>query len=144
MKHSVNDLKLKVKELEKQFTIEKGNKSISNLSTFTNNAITIKGISTIIAITNDYEVPVLKQIIDALGNKFDKYFILLANVNGTNANFVCISNEDAINCGAIVKELALKSKGNGGGSKNFAQGGGTDISELSVNLQEIKEYLRNL
>ena len=97
-----------------------------------------------VAITNDYEIPVLKQVVDAISNRFNKYFVLLANVNGTNVNFVCKSNDDKINCGAIIKELSLKSSGNGGGSKNFAQGGGTNINDLSVNLQDIKEYLRAL
>ena len=32
---------------------------------------------------------------------------------------------------------------NGGGSKVFAQGGGTDISKLSNILQETKDYIRN-
>ena len=144
MKQNVSDLKSKVKELEKEFNAEKARKSVSDLDIFVQNATNIKDMSTVIAITSDYDVPVLKQIIDALGNKFDKYFILLANTNGTNVNFVCKSNNDEVNCGAIIKELALKCSGNGGGSKNFAQGGGTNIDKLSINLQEIKEYLRKL
>jgi len=144
VKNDLNNLKLKVKDLEKKFIAEKGNKSVSDLSVFLGNQITINDLSVIVAITNDYEIPVLKQIVDALSNRFEKYFVLLANVNGTNVNFICKSNDDKINCGAIIKELSLKSLGNGGGSKNFAQGGGTNIDNLSVNLQEIKEYLRTL
>ena len=53
------------------------------------------------------------------------------------------SNNDKIHCGQIIKELALKSSGNGGGSKNYAQGGGTNIEKLGVNLQDIKDYLRS-
>ena len=45
--------------------------------------------------------------------------------------------------GEIIKELALKSSGNGGGSKNYAQGGGTNIEKLAINLQDIKDYLRS-
>ena len=144
IKNDLAKLKLKVKELEKDFSTEKGNKSISDLSTFTKSKININGISTVIAITSDYEIPVLKQVVDAICNQFDKSFVLLANVNGKNVNFICKSNSDVVDCGKIVKELSLKSSGNGGGNKYFGQGGGTNIENLSVNLQEVKEYLRSL
>ena len=144
IKNNLNNLKIKVKELEKEFVTKKSSKSTSDLSVFLDSVVKINDTSSVIAITNNYEIPVLKQVVDAIGNKFDKYFVLLANVNGTNVNFVCKSNDEKVNCGLIVKELALKSSGNGGGSKNFAQGGGTNIDNLSVDLQEIKEYLRKL
>ena len=140
----MNDLKNKVKDLEKNFVSKKNNKSISDLSVFLDSKIEIDDLSVVVAITSDYEIPVLKQVVDAISNRFEKYFVLIANVNGNNVNFVCKSNSDKANCGIIVKELAVKSSGNGGGSKNFAQGGGTNIDNLTTNLQEIKDYLRNL
>lgn len=144
MKNSLNLLKEKVKNLEKDFLSKKANKSISDLSVFLDSKIEIGDMSVVIAITGDYEISVLKQLTDAISNCYSKYLVLLANVNGNNVNFVCKSNSEKVNCGSIVKELAVKSSGNGGGSKNFAQGGGTNIDNLSSNLQEIKDYLRNL
>ena len=144
MKAIVNDIKQKAKDLEKDFITKKSNKSISDLSVFLDSKIEINDLSVVVAITSGYEIPVLKQLVDAISNRFERYFVLLANVNGNNVNFVCKSNGDKVNCGVLIKELSLKSSGNGGGSKNFAQGGGTNIDNLSVNLQEIKEYLRNL
>jgi len=144
MKNNLITLKQKVKELEKDFLTKKGNKSTSDLSVFLDSKIQIDDMSVVVAITSEYEIPVLKQLVDAISNNFEKYFVLLANVNDNNVNFVCKSNSDKVNCGLVVKELAVKSSGNGGGSKNFAQGGGNNIDNLSVNLQDIKDYLRNL
>ena len=144
MKNSLSLLKEKVKNLEKDFLSKKANKSISDLSAFLDSKIEIGDMSVVIAITGDYEISVLKQLTDAISNCYDKYLVLLANVNGSNVNFVCKSNSEKVNCGSIVKELAVKSSGNGGGSRNFAQGGGTNIDNLNANLQEIKDYLRNL
>jgi len=143
VKNSLNVLKVKVKDLEKDFLTKKANKSVSDLSAFLDTKIEIDGVSTVVAITSDYEVSVLKQIVDAICNRFEKYFVLLANINNTNVNFICKSNYEKVNCGMIIKELSLKSNGNGGGNASFAQGGGTNIDNLSANLQEIKDYLRN-
>jgi len=143
-KNELTNLKTKVKELEKDFITKKGEKSISDLSTFLDSKIEINGLSAVVAITSEYEIPVLKQIADAISNRFDKYFVLLANIKENNVNFICKSNGEQINCGTIVKELSIKSNGNGGGSKNYAQGGGTNIDNLATNLQDIKEYIRNL
>ena len=123
---------------------KKGEKSVSDLSVFLDSKIEISDMSAVVAITSDYEIPVLKQIVDAISNRFDNYFVLLANIKENNVNFICKSNGDKINCGTIVKELSVKSNGNGGGSKNYAQGGGTNIDNLATNLQEIKDYIRNL
>ncbi len=146
IKNMLNYLKKKVKELEKEFLDKKSEKSISDLSVFLDNAIDLNGIRTIVAITNDYEVTVLKQIVDALSNKLSElsHFILLANVKGVSANFICKSNDEKVNCGAIIKELSLKSEGNGGGNKNFAQGGGSDVSNITRDLHDIKEYIKSL
>ena len=144
VKNNLNNLKIRVKDLEKEFLAKKSSKSISDLSVFLEEKIEINDLSVVVAITSDYEVSVLKQIVDALCDRFEKYFVLLANVNTNSVNYICKSNFDDVNCGMIIKELALKSSGNGGGNKNFAQGGGNNIDNLSVNLQEIKDYLRNL
>lgn len=143
-KNNLEILKEKVKKQEKEFLSKKSQKSISDLSAFLESEIKVGDISIIVAITNDYEIPVLKQITDAISNQLSLYFVLLANIKNENVNFVCKSNVDKINCGDVVKELSLKCSGNGGGSKNFAQGGGTNISDLGVRLGEVKEYIRNL
>ena len=63
----------------------------------------------IVAITNNYEVPVLKQVVDAISNKVSNSFVLLANVGDNKVNFIgkCTINNDNINVGSIIKELSL-------------------------------------
>ena len=51
------------------------------------------------------------------------------------------SNTDKVNCGSIVKELSMKCHGNGGGSKTFAQGGGSDAKDIATYLEEVKNNL---
>ena len=144
-KNELENLRESLKKLEKDFTIKKNEKAVSDLSSFLNIKEDIKGITTIISITNGYDVAVLKQIVSALSNQIDNNFILLANINEDNSvNYVAKSTSNRVNCGEIVKDLAVRSSGNGGGSKSFAQGGGTDATIVDKILMNVKETIKNL
>ena len=95
--------------------------------------------------TNSYSEGDIKIRFNNLCNQFDNSFILLANINEDNSvNYVAKSSSDKIDCGSIVKSLAVSSSGNGGGSKSFAQGGGTDSSNVSKLLMSVKDNIKNL
>ena len=113
-----------------------------DLTAFTTNIEIINGIKVNISILKDYDIDAMKTLADALCNKYENCLILLANTKGTNVNIIAKSNSDKINCGAIVKELSIKCKGNGGGSKQFAQGGGSNAKNIEKYLEEIKETLK--
>ena len=93
------------------------------------------------AILEDYDVDMIKNVADAICNKYDNCFVLLANVNNNNVNIIAKASSDKVNCGAIVKELSMKCKGNGGGSKTFAQGGGSDATDIVEYIKQSKEEL---
>ena len=144
-KNELENLKENLKELEKEFTIKKNQKSVSDLSSFLSIKEEINGITTIISITNDYDISTLKQIVSALSNQLDNNFILLANQNKDNSvNFIAKTTSNRVDCGSIIKELSTSCKGNGGGSKVFAQGGGTDGTNIASLLMKIKETIKNL
>ena len=141
-KNSLNELKNSLKKLEKQYTDEKVKKTLDDLSAFTTNMEVINGIKVMVAICQDYDVNLMKQIVDALCNKYDNCFALLANKNDNSVNIIAKSNSEFVNCGSVVKELAVKCNGNGGGSKTFAQGGGSNAKDLDKYLTELKDSLK--
>ena len=144
-KESLLELKEQLKKLEKEYLEAKKKKSVSDLKAFTTNMEVISGVKVMIAIVENYEVDIMKQIVDVLCNKYDDCFVLLANVNANNnVNIIAKSNSDKMNCGAVVKELSIKCKGNGGGSKQFAQGGGSHAEDISKYLSEIKDDIKNM
>ena len=106
----------------------------------------INGNNIIIVITKNYEVPILKQLVDNITNTEKNTFVLLANQNKDNVNIICKTNinNPNIHCGSIVKDICIKCSGNGGGNQLFAQGGGSDAKELSTHLKELKETLKNI
>ena len=143
-KDKLFDLKEKCKKIEKDYKSLKQNKSISDISVFTSNIEVISDINVLVAILEDYDVDMIKSLADAVVNKYENCFVLFANVNNNHVNIISKSNSDKINCGAIVKELSVNCMGNGGGSKNFAQGGGSDATNILQHLEKIKEDVRSL
>ena len=143
-KNKLSLLKEEIKQLEKKYRNLKAQKSTSDLTAFTANTEVINGIKACVAILENYDIAMIKNVADALINKYDNCLVILANVNNNNVNIIAKSNSDKVNCGAIVKDLSIKCKGNGGGSINFAQGGGSDATDIASYLNAIKESLNTL
>ena len=143
-KDGLERLKLSVKKLEKSINEKITNKSLSNIDDFIKNKEDINGINAIVTTTKNYEVPLLKQIVDNITNELPNSFVLLANLNGNSVNIICKTNvdNDNIHCGNIVKDICTKCSGNGGGNKLFAQGGGNNADNIKDYLTLVKEVLK--
>lgn len=140
-------IKKSVMELEKQYLEEKSKKALQNLDSFISNKEMIGDINTIIMKVENYDLGILKQIIDALLNHLQTGFVFIANVSNGNVNFFAKASSDLkekIHCGNIVKEAATKSEGSGGGSPLFAQGGGKNANALDEILSTIKKQIEEL
>lgn len=137
-------LKESMKQLEKEYKTLKTRKTTSDLTAFTTNIEVINGIKVSAAILEDYNIDEVKSLVDAISNKYENSFVLLANVKDNHVNIIAKTDSEKINCGAIVKELSVKCKGNGGGSKTFAQGGGGDASNIASYLEDIKKSIRSM
>lgn len=138
------DLKDRCKKLEKEYKNLRQSKSVSDISAFTSNIEVINEMNVLVAILENYDVDMIKRLADEIINKYDNCFVLFANVGDNHVNIISKSNSDKINCGAIVKELSVNCKGNGGGSRTFAQGGGSDATDITKYLEEIKIKISNL
>ena len=138
-RNEVKTVREKVKEFEKEYNLKKEEKLTKNNTEFDTIKI-INNKSTIIKKVNNYEISILKILIDNAFTKISKGIIFVANIKGNNVNFICKSNCD-INAGDLVKYASLKSNGNGGGSNSYAQGGGTDITYIDEILKDIETKL---
>ena len=141
-KNKLSLLKENVKELEKKYRQEKSKKTVSDLTAFTTNMDVIHGIKVNMSILEDYDIDMMKNLADAICNKYDDCLVVFANIKDNHVNMIAKSNTDKVNCGAIVKELSMKCKGNGGGSKLFAQGGGSDANNIATYLEDIKNSFK--
>jgi alanyl-tRNA synthetase len=140
----VANVRDKVKELEKTYTVAKEQNALSDLSIFDKKILDKSIGKCIVTRTSNYEISFLKQLVDRLLEKIGTGFVFIANVTDNNVNFIAKAHKDLsdkIDCGAFIKEASTKSSGNGGGSKLFGQGGGTDISNLDEIIEDIKSKL---
>ena len=89
------------------------------------------------------DVNLLKAIADSLIQTMGNGLVFFANVKNDNTvNFIARSNCHA-NAGLLVKDAAVSSNGNGGGSPTFAQGGGKTIDKLNEIFEHIEKVLKN-
>ncbi len=137
-------IKKSVMELEKKYEEEKSKKALSNLDLFLNQKQKINEIEAIIMKVENYDLNILKQIIDALLNQLQNGFIFIANENHGSVNFFAKAHpnlKDKIHCGNLVKEAAQKSNGSGGGNNTFAQGGGKTSEFIDEILENVKKQI---
>ena len=86
----------------------------------------------------------LREMIDNLKKKLETAVIILASINDGKASFAVgvsdnLTNE--IDAGEIAKYLGESVSGKGGGRKNMAMAGGTNISMIDTAMSNIKKNL---
>ena len=139
-KQEIERLKQTAKELDKEYQNNLAKKSLSDLTEFKNLLEEVNGYNILIGLCKNYDVSILKQVIDSLSNTYPNSFILLANVKDSSMNIFAKStiDNDNIHCGNIVKEISSSLGGNGGGNAKFAQGGATKTDNLKDILANYK------
>ena len=136
-------IQTEVRKLDKEFNSLRMNNLVSDLTYYLDKKEEINGVNVVLCQVEGLDVPSLKTISDNLVNQLGKAFVLLANVNGENVNFVSRSTCD-LNAGMVVKSASGRSLGNGGGSPTFAQGGGKTTEYLEEIFNNIREDISNL
>jgi len=135
-REELDNMKLAVKDLDKEFKRKVQENALSDLSVFDKY---IDGES-LIAKVHDYDNNSLKQIVDALLDKLGTGFVFIANIIGEKVIFVAKSN-NGVHCGTIVKEAAQICGGNGGGKPTMAQAGGKDISKVDEAIERVRQLV---
>ena len=75
-----------------------------------------------------------------MANKYENIFILVANIKDNIPTFIARSNSN-INASEMIKLIANKSDGNGGGSPKFAMGSGKTTKYIDKVFDIIKKEL---
>ena len=143
LKDELSNLSNDVKNLEKDYNKTKEDKLVSSLSSLKDDIKKYINGYLLLKKVENMNINSLKQVMDNIANEYKNIFILLVNVNGDNVNFLARSNNPSLNAGSIVKEVSIKSSGNGGGSPTFAQGAGKNTIEIENTFKGIIGMLEN-
>ena len=79
---------------------------------------------------------------DRLADKVGTSVIFMAIKMVDKVIFICKNKVSGLNAGALVKEAAIITSGNGGGRPDFAQAGGKDVTKVAEAIETIKERIK--
>jgi alanyl-tRNA synthetase len=104
----------------------------------------IKGVSLVVARTDELDAEGMRQLIDTLKSKMGSGVIVLGSGKPDQITFIAGVTKDLtakIKAGDIVKEVAKITGGGGGGRPDLAQAGGKDASKVDEALKQVSAIL---
>ncbi|MEE0683603.1 MAG: alanine--tRNA ligase [Bacilli bacterium] len=132
-----------VRDLEKKYQQLREKQVLSNLDVYREHIKDYNGTFGLLMTVENKDVNLLKSVADAMIEEMGTGFVFFANVKDDGSiNFLSRSSCHA-NSGLIVKDAAVSSLGNGGGSPTFAQGGGKTKDALPKIYTHIEKVLRD-
>ena len=139
-RYELEQVKEIAKELEKELNRKLASANMISMDEFLDKFENINNANVLIKKIEGNDVASIKDLADRLADKVDNSLILFALVSD-KVVFICKNKVANLNAGAIVKMAAIKTSGNGGGRRDFAQAGGKDITKVDEALSEVKKYL---
>ena len=107
----------------------------------------VDGIPVLAARVSAADMDNLRGMVDELKNKLGSAVIVLGAVEGDKVNLVAGVTKDlmekGIHAGKIIKEVATRCGGGGGGRPDMAQAGGKDPSKLQDALNAVAELVKS-
>ena len=140
-KHLVDRLK------DSEKTINKLNLEMAShkVETLINSAKDVGALKIIVSKVENFDNDMLKLICDDLKSRFQNVVVVLANIGSEKSNIIIsagkIALENGVNAGALVKEVAKLTGGNGGGRKDMAMAGIKDVSKIDLALGKVHELV---
>ncbi|MED1863130.1 alanine--tRNA ligase [Fictibacillus nanhaiensis] len=109
---------------------------------------TINGVSVIAKKVNGMDMNGLRSVVDDLKNKLQSGVVILGAENGGKVNIVAGVTKDLVtkgyHAGNLVKEVAVRCGGGGGGRPDMAQAGGKDPEKLQEGIDSAVELIKTV
>ena len=142
----IADLLNKIKEIEKELATVRSAQAMSQVGSLAEKAVVVNGISVIATALGDgIAADDLRKIATDLKSKSANSVVALVSVVEGKAVLVAAVSDGAksagIKAGALVKIGSTILGGGGGGKDDFAQGGGTNLDQISVALSAITDAI---
>jgi len=144
----ISELINKLKETEKELGQVRSQQALAQVSGLLESAKEISGFKFLAAqIGDDIAVDDLRTMALDIKNRLGESVVALASVNAGKPVVVVATSDvprtKGVKAGALVKIASGVLGGGGGGKDDFAQGGGTNVSEIPNALIAIEKALSN-
>jgi alanyl-tRNA synthetase len=137
-----------IRDLQREnesLTAKLGNMEAGNL---VNEAVEINGVTVLTKKVDAADMDGLRGIIDTLKQDLSSGIIVLGAVSGDKVNIVAGVTKDLLDkgfhAGKLVKEVATRCGGGGGGRPDMAQAGGKNPAQLEAALAFVEEYVNTI
>jgi alanyl-tRNA synthetase len=142
----ISDLLTKIKDIEKELAAVRSAQAMSQIGGLAEKALNVNGLSVIAAALGDgIAADDLRKIALDLKSKSTNSVVVLVSVVEGKAVLVAAVSDGAkaagVKAGALVKIGSTVLGGGGGGKDDFAQGGGTNLGQVSVALTAITDAI---
>lgn len=144
----IDVLMAEIKQLQREnesLAAKLGNIEAGNL---VSKAKQIDGVTVLAAKVQASDMNNLRNMADDLKQKIGSAVILLGSVNEGKVNLIAAVTKDLIDkgyhAGKLIKEVATRCGGGGGGRPDMAQAGGKDPEKLDSALQFVEEWVKSI
>jgi alanyl-tRNA synthetase len=108
----------------------------------------VNGIPVLASKVNATDMNHLRTMVDDLKQKLGSAIIVLAAVQGEKVNLIAGVTDDLVkkgyHAGKLIKEVAARCGGGGGGRPDMAQAGGKDPSKVGEALQYVEKWIKSV
>ncbi|WP_413382194.1 alanine--tRNA ligase [Alkalihalobacillus sp. 1P02AB] len=122
-----------------------GNMEAGNL---VNETVDVDGVRVLAKKVDASDMDGLRSIVDQLKQDLQSGIIVLAAVNGDKVNIVAGVTKDLMakgfHAGKIVKEVATRCGGGGGGRPDMAQAGGKNPEQVDAAIAYVVDYVKSI
>ena len=129
----------RIKELEREIESIKSSIAVSSSGKdLIDNIKEISGIKILVKRIDGFDIESLRKTADTLKEKIKSGVIVLGSEKNGRVHMVCAVTPDLtnrFNAGNLIKEIAKKVNGSGGGRADFAQAGGKETANLDEALR---------
>ncbi|MEC3525670.1 alanine--tRNA ligase [Bacillus paranthracis] len=144
----VDGLFAEVKQLQKENESLAAKLSNIEAGNLTDSVMTVDGVNVLAAKVNVADMNNLRTMMDDLKNKLESAVVVLASVNDDKVNILAGVTKDLISqgyhAGKLVKEVASRCGGGGGGRPDMAQAGGKKPAQVEEALAFVQEYVKSV
>ncbi|MFK4290200.1 alanyl-tRNA synthetase [Bacillus sp. RC240] len=144
----VDGLFAEVKQLQKENESLAAKLSNIEAGNLTDSVMTVDGVNVLAAKVNVADMNNLRTMMDDLKNKLESAVVVLASVNEDKVNILAGVTKDLISqgyhAGKLVKEVASRCGGGGGGRPDMAQAGGKNPAQVEEALAFVQEYVKSV
>ncbi len=137
----VEGLKANIRELERENESLKAKLSHVEASSLTDRVQEVNGVKVLAEQVNGMDMENLRNMVDDLKNKLGSAVVVIGSVQGDKVNLTAGVTKDLVekgfHAGKLIKEVATRCGGGGGGRPDMAQAGGKNPEQLKQALNYV-------